>query len=503
MDPQLETQLVTEGVDVERMIVLLNDLNAGRFESEKTGVKGSIPDISHPSIIDRRAPAAWKMDIESARSRFEHLGLPFSPESAGILSSGFITFDEPSLRKIGIYLYPKTAFGLLNGGCASSYTDLKSNRALNAAALEANRVLFTTLARKCRGKPKGLTAAYINPDGSSGFSFLLLKLRMLLQHKKQYQALTGLDASGVLPAFQLTSFHTEKAIHNAFRKYIMYPELKTLSDSLGCPAIDMYTETQSLMAAITHSSEGSPRRIFDRARGRMNTGIPLPGGHGQNFENLAHIYRKMYKMGIRYAWIGNIDNMGYTADPVSLAIFALSGKEAAFEESFRTSMDIKGGILVTDETGHFTCAEIGAVLSSRDIAELEGQGKPVLFNCGIGLFDLEKLLPMLPGIPQRLPHRVTDQDKAAGRYAQIEQNTWEIIGLLNDPLFLAVEKTRRFIASKLLLETILTSMPPDKTPSSEIAAISQVLHSGLTKLLESEYGLELVNNCWRCRFCLP
>lgn len=497
IDEQLMTQLVSEGVNLDRMQELLDALNQGQFQDDGIPDSARIPDISHPSIIDRRSPAVLRMSAELVCARFTELELPFTSESVGVSERGMIRFDEGALRRIGVFLYPKTAFGVLNGGCASSYVDEKKNHEYNAAALEKNRALFESLAQFAIGKPKGITPAYINPDGTDGYSFLLLKLRMLLEHKKIYQDMTGFSPCGVLPAFQLTSYHTDEAIQKAFREYILLPELKDLSDSLGCPAIEMYTETQCMMAAITHSSEGYPRRIFDRAYGKAHTGIALPGGHGQNFENLAHIYRKMHSMGIRYAWIGNIDNMGYTVDPVSLAIFALSGKDAAFEQSYRTPMDVKGGILITDGDGRFTCADIGPVLKPEALRGLTEQGKPVLFNCGTGLFDLEKLIPMLPTIPLRLPHRVTDQDKAAGHYAQVEQITWEIIGLLDDPLFFAVEKNRRFIGAKYLLETIMTSFPPDRSFPAEIREVALSLHSGLMGLLESEYGLNCVEGRWQ------
>jgi len=127
--------------------------------------------------------------------------------------------------------------------------------------------------------------------------------------------------------------------------------------------------------------------------------------------------------------------------------------------------------------------------------DFEAHGKPVLFNCGIGLFDLEKLIKRLPDISWQLPLRITDQDKDAGLYAQAEQITWEIIGLLDDPLFFAVEKSRRFIASKMLMETIMTSLPPHDT-SSALGSVSESLHAGLKNLLESQYGLALKDGKW-------
>lgn len=508
LDPQLVSRLESEGVDLARMIRFLDDLNEGKYDESRGILPDSVPDLSNPAIIDRRSSATWTMDAAAACARFRELGLPFAPESVGRAGpGGTVSFDEGALDRIGVHLYPKTAYGVLNGGSASSYADIKKNRGLDARAFEDNRALFDSLAQECRGKPKGITPAYINPDGSPGYSFLLMKFRMLLEHKKRYGDMVGRLPEVILPAFQMTSFHTDRPVQAAFRQYIMQPELKGLSDSLGCTSIEIYTATQTMMAAITHSSLGKPRRIFDTAFGKPHTGIALPGGHGQNFEILAPIYRKLHALGIRYVWIGNIDNMGYTVDPVSLAIFALSGKEAAFEAAWRTPVDVKGGILVCDAAGKMSCADIGPAITKDQVLEFERAGKPVLFNCGIGLFDLEKLIPRLESIPYQLPLRVTDQDKDAGLYAQAEQITWEVIGLLDDPLFFAVEKNRRFIAAKMLLETILTSLPPARgtQPAKRVsgdgedsaASMSAYLHDGLTRLLSGEYGLVLKDDTWQ------
>jgi UDP-N-acetylglucosamine pyrophosphorylase len=492
LNPQLVSQLVSEGVDLDAMLVFLDELNAGKYDDLPSIKPESVPDLSHPAIVDRRSSHSWRMSVATALARFQALGLPFSPESLATARNGYFEFDESSLRKIGIHLYPKAAYGVLNGGSASSYADIKKNSALDAASFARHRDLFDALAAECRGKPKGITPAYINPDGSPGYSFLYLKLRMLLEHKRLYRDVTGKSPRAALPAFQMTSVLTDKAINETFRDYVMDPGLRDLANELDCPSIELYTECQSMMAAITHSSEGKPRRIFDRAGGKEHTGIAMPGGHGQNFRILAPIYRKLYAQGVRYIWIGNIDNMGYTVDPVGLAMFALSGKDAVFEESFRTPMDVKGGILVSDRTGRLTCADIGPAISTQEMLAFEAAGKPVLFNCGIGLFDLEKLVARLPSIPYELPLRITDQDKDAGKYAQAEQITWEIIGLLDNPLFFAVEKNRRFIAAKMLLETILTSKPG----SGAEGEVARGVHEGLVSLFASDYGLSLHDNRW-------
>jgi UDP-N-acetylglucosamine pyrophosphorylase len=513
LSPHLVSQLVSDGVDIDRMLRLLDDINAGKF-ADIHGVEcDSVPQADHPAIFDRRKPASFSMSLADAQSRFDSLGIDLDPERLATGKSGAddaiaartVTFDESALETIGVHLYPKAAYGVLNGGSASSYADVKKNRALDPELFKLMEGRFETLANECRGKPKGITPAYINPDGSGGYSFLHLKLRMLLEHKKKYRAMVGPLPDVILPAFQMTSVYTDAAIDKAFRSYVMSDELRALAHEIGCPSIEIFTESQSMMAAITPSSEGNPRRIFDRAYGKTDTGIAMPGGHGQNFEILAPIYHKMFREGIRYVWLGNIDNMGYTVDPVSLAIFALSGKDAAFEESWRTPMDVKGGILVQDASGRLTVADIGPAISTERMLEFEKEGKPVLFNCGIGLFDLEKLIELLPTLPDRLPLRITDQDKDAGKYAQAEQITWEVIGLLDDPLFFAVDKMRRFIAAKMLMDTLVTSLPPHElsgdasgtgTGMSGAGKCGTELHRGLVTLLEKEYGLTLVNGRW-------
>jgi len=508
LNPVLVEKLLAEGVDLDRMLRFLGDLNAGKYDRQSSVEPETVPPIDHPSIFDRTKSASVSLGREEARLRFSELGIALDPERIARAEGDRLLFDEAALRLTGIYLYPQTAYGVLNGGSASSYADHKKNREYSGALFDSYGGIFESLAEECRGKPKGITPAYINPDGTPGYSFLLLKLRMLLEHRKLYAETSGQSAAGVLPSFQMTSVHTDLSIAEALRGYTVCEELTGLSDSLDCPSVEMYTASQSMMAAITHSSEGRPRRIFDRAWGEENSPIAMPGGHGQNFEILAPVYRRMHEKGIRYAWLGNIDNMGYTVDPVSLALFALSGKEAAFEESWRTPMDVKGGILVSDRSGRLTCADIGPAISFADVLDFEAAGKPVLFNCGIGLFDLDKLIPRLDSLPYRLPLRVTDQDKDAGKYAQAEQITWEIIGLLDDPMFFAVDKSKRFLAAKMLMENILTSLPPGKAESEaeglsapkpgieSQTALSAALHEGLCRLLREEYRLSFTGDRW-------
>jgi len=202
--------------------------------------------------------------------------------------------------------------------------------------------------------------------------------------------------------------------------------------------------------------------------------------------------------GIRFAYLGNVDNIAYLPDPIEIAILALSGLPAAFDFSIRTPMDVKGGILVETAGARRTIADIGPAISFDEVNRLEAGGSSILFNCAIGLFDLDWLVPRLDEIARDLPVRFTDQDKDAGHYAQAEQVTWEVAGILPSFLAFAVDKYDRFVAAKLLAETLLTSgaaagdprIPPD------LADTSRRLKAALERKLSGPYGLEVRGGKW-------
>ena len=256
-----------------------------------------------------------------------------------------------------------------------------------------------------------------------------------------------------------------------------------------------------MIAAYTHSAEGRPKRVFDRSHGRPDSAIALPGGHGQCFRVLAPALRALHGSGARFAYLGNVDNLGFIPDPFEIAILALSGRPAAFDFSLRTPMDVKGGILVETSSGGRTVADIGPAISFDEVKRLEASGSSILFNCAIGLFDLDRLVPRLDEIGRDLPVRFTDQDKDAGKYSQAEQVTWEVASLLPGFLAFAVDKYDRFIAAKLLAETLLTSgaAAGDSRVPSELAETSRKLKAALDIKLAGPYGLEARGGRWAAR----
>jgi hypothetical protein len=163
---------------------------------------------------------------------------------------------------------------------------------------------------------------------------------------------------------------------------------------------------------------------------------------------------------------------------------------------------------VETQEGTRTVADIGPAISFDEVRRLEASGASILFNCAIGLFDLDWLVPRLDEIARTLPLRVSDQDKDAGKYSQAEQVTWEVTGILPSFLAFAVDKYDRFIAAKLLAETLLTSGVADSGVAGgggearlpqELAETSRRLKEGLFRKLSGPYGLELKDGRWQAR----
>ena len=145
--------------------------------------------------------------------------------------------------------------------------------------------------------------------------------------------------------------------------------------------------------------------------------------------------------------------------------------------------------------------DLGVGISFDEAAALESSGKKILFNCGSGLFNLEWLLNHIDTIIADLPLRFSDQNKDSGRYSQAEQVTWEVMGMIKNPLIFAVDKYQRFLAAKILLENMMTSGLKQNDPGfdavgDELVQTAQKLNAGLNDMLVSVYGLALENDLW-------
>jgi hypothetical protein len=504
ISPELVRQMEEEGIDLARTAEILAKYNKGDYDHTEPVLVCGLPEVDGEQVLDLTGAITLRLGLAEAKRNIGRLGLEVDITGIGRVEGEEIVFDRSALTRLGVELYPVTAYGVLNGGSASSYADRKKNQDFNGDLFAIYESEFAVMAEICKGKAKGITPAFLNPNGQPGPSFMELKMRALLLEALRYQRLTARKTVAFPVLFQMTSVYNNSQIQQALQSYKESPVLKELIAATGVDVTEAKTGIQPMLAAFSPGTD-KPKTLFTRAFGREDSFLPMPGGHGQNFSVLRDIYRELLSMGIKYISLGNVDNLGYTLDPVPLAITALLNRPGGFEFCFKTAVDVKGGILVIDQHNRLNCAEIGPAISKEEVLRAEETGKKILFNCAIGLFSLDYLVSNLDWIIDRLPMRFSEQNKDAGCYSQAEQITWEIIALMENPLIFGVDKYHRFLAAKLLVESMMTSgiglndprYPVDADPEKDLKAVAVNLYKGLTKKLKTVYGMELEGDVWR------
>ena len=428
-----------------------------------------------------------------------------------------IVLDRRGLELIGLAALPLVSYGVLNGGSASSYIDEKKNRQFNPQLFDLYEEQFAMQATLCRDRAKGLTPGYLNLDKSSGYSFMELKIRAALLLAEKHYRLFPPSAElakqfprwgqPLFPLFQMTSKGNHAEILRAYEAYAQSPALSPffedgaiLTHTAGFSkkaCLSFKGGSQPLIAALTHSSIPE-RNIFLAAGGRKNCPLPLPGGHGQVFFALEDCYRSLEDVGKSYACLGNVDNLAYLPDPVEIALMILYRAPAGFDFSFKTPTDIKGGALIRQVNGKLSCGDIGPAISQADMDEAVKQKIPILFNCAAGIFDLPFLNRNIGRIQQSLPLRVSDQDKDVGRYSQAEQISWEVMGLIEGLIAFGVDKPRRFLAGKVLVENLMTCgiALKHKDFPADLRENAERLYCGFKAIMQHQYGMKLVNHRW-------
>ncbi|MEI8092790.1 MAG: UTP--glucose-1-phosphate uridylyltransferase [Spirochaetales bacterium] len=442
-------------------------------------------------ILDFRSESPLTVDRAEAQ-RLLNRELPGSETT--------VKLGVAELEEIGLSLVPRTAFGVLNGGMATSYADTKKNRAFGPELFELWKPSLDAAVRNFGHLPKGITPGFFQKDGTPGPTYLELKLRHLaLLNLAAREA--GHTGPG-MKLFQMTSASTDAPLREAWPRLKESPALSELLGEYPIDLADSPTAVQDLVGTFALAPEGLSWRVFEVEKQGQRVPYALPAGHGQNFRVLRTIYEGLKSQGYRYVYLGNIDNLGYLPSLRGLAVLELLKRPAAFDFCFKTPLDVKGGVLYRQPDGRLNCADIGVALDVKRVQEAETAGTPILFNCATGLFDLDYLCANLDRILELLPVRVSDQDKDIGRYSQAEQVTWEVIGLIDRPLIYGVEKRRRFLAAKLLMDCFLSSGLLDERHAKmeglqSYLRVSQVLNGGLDELLEGPLGFERKNGLWK------
>ena len=484
---ELKSKLHNSIIDRDLTLDILSKYNHGDYDHiEDVKVKG-FPPVDNKTIINMTDEVTYSIKVSDLTHFQKKYSINIPPSNK--TGNEEVTLKESELIDIGRQLMAYFSFGILNGGSATSYADSKKNKAFNGELFQLLEKPFEKLAKLSTGKAKGITPAFLNPDGSPGPSFIELKMRSLL-------------LNNCPSLFQMTSFYNNESIENTYIEYNESPYLKDLISKKGINICQVETGIQPLLSAFTHSSKGKMKSLFLKDDGDL---LAIPGGHGQCFVTLKEIFKGLYERGIRFVSIGNVDNIGYTPDPFSLAILALSGKQAGFDFSYKTPVDVKGGILIKDNNDRLNCADLGVAIDKETVNMAMNNGESILFNCATGLFNLEFLVENIDSIIDSLPMRFSDQDKDVGLYSQAEQVTWEVIGLLDDILIFAIDKYERFLAAKTIMENLMTSgieiddptYPQSDDESLDLKSTAEKLHAGLVNKLKIDYGLELTEKRWK------
>lgn len=478
-------------IDKEFTLSILDKYNKKEIGYEPKALLKSIPGIDNETVLDFSTgePIQFKKnDMEIFFSTYD-----ITEQLYNECKNRNYLLNSKLLEEIGMYLYPQFSYGVLNGGSATSYVDSKKNKLFNNELFINLQDIFVKLTGRYKNRAKGITPAFINKNGTPGPSFMELKMRSLLLEAKKYKKLTNRSTTNLFPIFQMTSTTNNESISDFYTKCRKSVYLEKLIIETQIDITNIKTGIQPLISAFTHSNKGSKKDVF---LDKTGSPLPLPGGHGQCFLVLKKVFKDLYDLGIRFISIGNVDNIGYTLDPKALAVLAITGKQATFDFSFKTSFDVKGGVLIKDQFDRLNCADIGVSVSKEDISKAEKEGSPILFNCATGIFNLTYLLEKIDYITNKLPTRFTDQNKDAGEYSQAEQVTWEVMSILDNFLILAVDKYDRFLASKLLIENLVTSGLDCNITDKELKSCASALNNGLKNKLENSFGLIQKNGVW-------
>ncbi|WNY64580.1 UTP--glucose-1-phosphate uridylyltransferase [Borreliella carolinensis] len=397
-------------------------------------------------------------------------------------------FSSCDLENLGLMLFPYLSFGILNGGSATSYFDLAKNRALNEDLYMLYESKILEFKEKFEKFPKGITPAYINKDGSLGFSFLALKIRHLLMVAKRYESFYG---KMIKPSiFQMTSCKTNEFI-SKFLDDLFVDDLIKGINFCSLKKEDIFTAVQPLVYCYERLNSFNYQYFTLKDNKNANSILALPAGHGQNFKILKDIYLKLYESGKRFIYIGNVDNVGFTINFKALAVMALTNCSSGFEFSFKSKADFKGGILAVNCENRLTCVDIGGGISSEIVQDFENKGNRLLFNCATGLFNLEYLIKNIDEIIEKMPIRIIEQNKEIGKYISVEQITWEVLKLMENPLILTVDRNRRFLPAKLFIDMLINSNLEDRCGYCYKKGVDNSAKNfrALYDLLSKDYGL--------------
>ncbi|MFW6339122.1 MAG: hypothetical protein ACOC25_09340, partial [Alkalispirochaetaceae bacterium] len=249
-----------EKIDIDRTLTILENYNKGLYDSVLPVEVSDIPSIDDKSILDMTQPKDRSFSLSAVETRLAEIAPEIDLSLFGTRSGDELRLTQGEMETIGILLYPYLSYGVLNGGSATSYADEKKNTKGYSDAFPILKEEFSRMAELASGRPKGLTPAFLHPDGTPGPSFLELKMRSLLLEIRRYYRVAaqyGIKPPDYLPAlapfFQMTSVFNDEEIAQTYEEYERSPYLAELIEETGVHITKAVGAAQPMIAAYTHS----------------------------------------------------------------------------------------------------------------------------------------------------------------------------------------------------------------------------------------------------------
>ena len=165
VSPELVRQMEEAGIDLVRTTEILVKYNRGDYDHTEPVFVRDLPEVDGKRVLDLTGAITIRLGLAEAKRNIDRLGLDTNITGIGRVEGDEIVFDRPALARLGVELYPVTAYGVLNGGSASSYADHKRNQDFNGTFSPSIEPEFV-MARFVKERPKDHPSLYLTPTAN-------------------------------------------------------------------------------------------------------------------------------------------------------------------------------------------------------------------------------------------------------------------------------------------------------------------------------------------------
>ena len=118
-------------IDFELGKKILAAVNASRNLEVKTLDVDILPHPDGKDIFVLRSNMKFPISRAQTEKVLEKFSIPHSVMEGVKCTDGTFCFTFDTLHRLGLYLIPYLSYGILNGGMATSYCDVKNNSKFN------------------------------------------------------------------------------------------------------------------------------------------------------------------------------------------------------------------------------------------------------------------------------------------------------------------------------------------------------------------------------------